>query len=174
MKLGITKVIKGGLRRINRFKQMWFWFLSRIAKQSVICKLFPYGRSYLWGVIGCKMGKKVSIGWDVFLDVDYAKNLTVEDDVWIANKAIIFCHRREMSGYVQGTRYKTLTQTQRPVIIKRGACVSIGAIIMPGVTVGEGAIVGAGAVVTKDVPAWTIVAGNPARVIREVPPANNT
>jgi len=41
--------------------------------------------------------------------------------------------------------------------------------VMPGVTVGEGAIVGAGALVTKDIPAWTVAAGRPARVIRDIP-----
>ena len=43
-------------------------------------------------------------------------------------------------------------------------------IILPGVTIGSGAIVGAGSVVTKNVPPYTIVAGNPARIIREIPP----
>ena len=42
-------------------------------------------------------------------------------------------------------------------------------IILKGVLVGEGAVIGAGSVVTKDVSSWTIVAGNPARVIREIP-----
>lgn len=42
-------------------------------------------------------------------------------------------------------------------------------IILKGVTIGKGAIVGAGSVVTKDVPAWTFVAGNPARVIKDLP-----
>ena len=40
--------------------------------------------------------------------------------------------------------------------------------IMPGVTVGEGAIVGAGSLVVRDVPAWTIVTGNPAKVVKEI------
>ena len=45
-------------------------------------------------------------------------------------------------------------------------------IILKGVTVGEGAIVGAGSVITKDVPAWTVVAGNPARVIKTLSQPN--
>jgi acetyltransferase-like isoleucine patch superfamily enzyme len=54
--------------------------------------------------------------------------------------------------------------------IRRGARVGGGAILCPGVEIGEEAFVGAGAVVTKDVPARTIVVGNPARVLRDVPP----
>jgi acetyltransferase-like isoleucine patch superfamily enzyme len=54
--------------------------------------------------------------------------------------------------------------------IRRGARVGGGAIICPGIEIGEDAFVGAGAVVTKDVPARTVVVGNPARVLREVPP----
>jgi acetyltransferase-like isoleucine patch superfamily enzyme len=54
--------------------------------------------------------------------------------------------------------------------IRRGARVGGGAIICPQVEIGEDAFVGAGAVVTKDVPARTVVVGNPARVLREVPP----
>ena len=55
--------------------------------------------------------------------------------------------------------------------IRRGARVGGGAIICPQIEIGEDAFVGAGAVVTKDVPARTVVVGNPARVLREVPPA---
>lgn len=169
----IIKKIKNRLKkRLNIFKQMMLWYLSHLAKYSVICKLFPYSRARLWSIIGCKVGKKVRIGWDVFLDVDYAKLLTIEDDVWIANRSIIFCHRRDMNQYFKYERYKEVPLGEHPVVIKKGACISIGAMIMPGVTVGEGAIVGAGAVVTKDVPPWTIVAGNPARVLKELPERN--
>ncbi|GAX36705.1 acyltransferase [Nodularia sp. NIES-3585] len=56
-----------------------------------------------------------------------------------------------------------------PVILENSVWIGVSSIILKGVTIGEGAIVGAGSVVTKDVPAWTIVAGNPAKVIREIP-----
>ncbi len=56
----------------------------------------------------------------------------------------------------------------KPVVIKENAWIGAGVTILPGVTIGENAIVGAASVVTKDVPANTIVVGNPARVIRQV------
>jgi len=55
------------------------------------------------------------------------------------------------------------------IIIKDKAWIGFNSIILKGVTIGEGAIIGAGSVVTKDVPDWTIVAGNPAKIIREIP-----
>jgi acetyltransferase-like isoleucine patch superfamily enzyme len=55
-----------------------------------------------------------------------------------------------------------------PTLIKKGASIGSNATILCGVTVGEGAIVGAGSVVTKDVPPYTIVTGNPARVLRKI------
>ena len=57
-----------------------------------------------------------------------------------------------------------------PVFIGDKVWIGFNAIILRGVTIGEGAVVGAGAIVTKDVPAYTVVAGNPARVIRILAP----
>jgi len=54
-------------------------------------------------------------------------------------------------------------------IIRRFAVIGLGAMLLPGVEIGEGAFVAAGAVVTKDVPAWTMVAGVPARHFRDIP-----
>lgn len=55
-----------------------------------------------------------------------------------------------------------------PIKICNDAWIGMNVIILKGVTIGEGAVVGAGSVVTKDVPAWSVVAGNPAKVIRQL------
>lgn len=56
----------------------------------------------------------------------------------------------------------------KPIKICDDAWIGMNVIILKGVTIGEGAIVGAGSVVTKDVPAWTVVAGNPAKVVKNL------
>lgn len=70
--------------------------------------------------------------------------------------------------YYKHERYKNVPYLQLPIVLKKECAVGMGTIIMPGVTVGEGAVVGAGALVAKDVPAWTIVAGTLAKVIKEL------
>jgi acetyltransferase-like isoleucine patch superfamily enzyme len=63
---------------------------------------------------------------------------------------------------------RELALGEQPVIVHDDAWIGAGALVLRGVTVGEGAIVAAGAVVTRDVPAFSIVAGNPAVVVREL------
>ena len=55
---------------------------------------------------------------------------------------------------------------EKPIVVGDDVWLGYGAIILPGVTIGDGAIIGAGTVVTKDVPPYAIVGGNPAKVIR--------
>lgn len=67
-------------------------------------------------------------------------------------------------------KYKNWSKVNyAPITIKDKAWIGFNTIILKGVTVGEGAIIGAGSVVTKNVADWTIVAGNPARVIKTIP-----
>lgn len=60
------------------------------------------------------------------------------------------------------------TTISRPIVLGKNVWIGAAAILLPGVTVGDNSVIGAGAVVTRDVPANTVVAGNPARVIREL------
>ena len=64
---------------------------------------------------------------------------------------------------------KKINLSESPIVISDDVWIGCLSIVLPGITIGEGAIIGAGSVVTKDVPSWTIVAGNPAKVIREIP-----
>ena len=143
-------------------------YLSKMAKSWVLCGLHNGIRPKLWRMTGCNIGKNVRIGLDVYHDVGNASYITIEDDVWIASRVLILCHKRDITNYFVGKRYKDLPHLQQPILIKKGSCVSMGAIILPGVVIGEGAIVGAGSLVTRDVPAWTIVAGTPAKVIKQL------
>jgi acetyltransferase-like isoleucine patch superfamily enzyme len=88
---------------------------------------------------------------------------TLEEDVFVAP-----CVVTTNDDYM-GRTEKRLAAMRGPTI-RRGARVGGGAVLCPGVEIGEEAFVGAGAVVTKDVPPRVVVVGNPARVLREVPP----
>ena len=87
---------------------------------------------------------------------------TLEDDVFVA--PCVVTTNDDFMG-----RTERRHALMRGPTIRRGARVGGGAVLCPGVEVGEEAFVGAGAVVTKDVPPRTVVVGNPARVLREVP-----
>lgn len=151
---------------VRHIQLSFLWFLANRAKRSPLCILFPSLPNLLWKIIGVKLGRNVMIGQDVYLDVNYAKYITIEDDVWIASHSTIFAHRRVMDKYYVGGRYKECPQMIRPVLIKQGACIGLGALITPGVTIGRGSVIGAGAVVVKDIPDWCLASGSPCRVLR--------
>ena len=134
------------------------------------------------GYVVCETEEsKIVIGNNVYIGgstvIDCARSVTVEDSVLISHNVTIADtdgHSTKFSvrkNDLQAFRKKHVDWSAIPtsnVLIKRGAWIGTRSIILKGVTIGEGAIVGAGSVVTHDVPAWHIVAGNPARIIREI------
>lgn len=149
------------------------WAVFKIAKNWVILNRISMRlRPWLWKLTGVNIIGKVSIAYDVYYDVNCAKMITIEEGVWITPRVMILCHRRDMSHYFVGDDYNRLPYVFGEVVLKKGCSIGMGSIIMPGVTIGEGAMVGSGSVVTKSVPAWTVVAGNPARIIKEIPKRN--
>ena len=137
------------------------------------------------GLIGCRFSfdlpeASISIGDRCFIGRSHlvaATRIEIQDDVIISWGVTIVDHNShpispalrlgEIADWGQGK--KNWSQVDRAkVTLKKGSWIGFNAIILRGVEIGEGAIVGAGAVVTKDVPDRTIVAGNPARVIRRV------
>ena len=91
-----------------------------------------------------------------------AGGITIADGAMIAANVQLISNNHDL--------YERQVITCLPVHIGRNAWIGAGSTILPGVTVGDNAVVGAGSVVTKDVEPDTIVAGNPARLIRRIPP----
>ena len=111
-------------------------------------------------------GKMTTVGKEVFINFGCTfldqGGITLEDGVFVGPGVKIATegHPEEPER-----RHSLITA---PVVIRRNAWIGAGAVILPGVTVGENAIVAAGAVVTKDVADNTVVAGIPAKYIRDI------
>lgn len=125
---------------------------------------------------------RISIGNNVFIGggtlLDCVSSIVVEDDVLISYQCILAdsdnhsvkynIRKNDLANWKRGMHDWSTTRSN-PIKVSKGSWIGARSIILKGVTLGEGAVVGAGSVVIKDVPAWTIVAGNPARIIREIP-----
>jgi UDP-2-acetamido-3-amino-2,3-dideoxy-glucuronate N-acetyltransferase len=131
---------------------------------------------------GCRIGDNCTIG--TFVEIQ--KNVTVgnnckisshtficegvsiEDNVFVGHNVTfindLYPRATNRTGELQTSKDWTVI----PTLVQKGASIGSAATIMGGITVGQNAIVGAGSVVTRDVPANTIVAGNPARYLKKI------
>lgn len=125
-------------------------------------------RPMLLRALGAKVGKDVYIGAKVFVDMNHADLIEIGDHTHITNRTTIFCHMHDLSNYCIGDDYAELPYVYAKVVIGKGCSTGTDSVIMPGVTIGDGAVIGAGSLVTKDIPAWTIAVGRPAKVVREL------
>ncbi len=110
------------------------------------------------------IGKNCKISSHTFI----CEGVHVDDNVFIGHNVTFINDKNPRSVNADGGMQTEADWTVEKTFIKVGASIGSSSTIMCGVTVGENAIVGAGAVVTKDVPPNTIVAGVPAKVIREI------
>jgi acetyltransferase-like isoleucine patch superfamily enzyme len=113
---------------------------------------------------GVRVGQRVKISSHTFI----CEGVYIEDDVFIGH-SVVFINDK----YPRATNLTGNLQTEDdwlciPTLVQRGASIGSNVTILCGVTIGEGAIVGAGSVVTHDVASWTVVAGNPARFLRQI------
>ena len=131
---------------------------------------------------GCEIGDRTKIGTFVEIQKNAAigknckisshtficEGVTIEDNVFIGH-GVTFIN----DSYPRATTPEGDLQTEKdwkvePTLVRRGASIGSGATILSNLTIGENAIVGAGSVVTRDVPADSIVAGNPARRLQSI------
>jgi UDP-2-acetamido-3-amino-2,3-dideoxy-glucuronate N-acetyltransferase len=120
---------------------------------------------------GAKIGKKCSIGQNVNIGsravigngVKIQNNVSVYDDVVIEDD--VFCGPScVFTNVINPRAFIERKHEYRKTVVKKGASIGANATIVCGVTIGEYALVGAGSVVTRDVPAYALVYGNPAQV----------
>lgn len=119
--------------------------------------------------MGCHVGKNTFFGDYVRMDTSYADMIYIGDYTHITSGCRLLCHQRDLTGYCVGDNAADLGYKTGEIHIGKGVMVGMESIIMPGVTIGDGAIIGAGSIVTRDIPAWTIATGRPARVVKQIP-----
>jgi acetyltransferase-like isoleucine patch superfamily enzyme len=130
---------------------------------------------------GCSIGDNTKIGASVEVQKNatignnckisshtfICEGVTIEDDVFVGH-GVMFINDSYPRATSDGQLQTEADWAVEPTLIKKGASIGSNSTILSKVTIGENAIVGAGSVVTRDVPPNTIVAGNPARVIRAI------
>lgn len=173
----IEKQHTRGMVGCDRFNRIPLW--RKKAKQWALEKLIPSAKGNYLGVFApfyCEYGVNIHVGKGcffnyncIFLDVS---PITLGDGVWLGANVTLatpnhpfLAQERLPAAYPDG--FHDLEYSS-PITIKDGCWICSGATICGGVTIGENSIVAAGAVVTRDVPPNSIVAGVPARVIRQI------
>lgn len=151
------------LRRYNQTE-------AETERQNILRELLGHvgQNSLIWPPFYCVYGYNIHLGDDVFLN--YMCTILDTHEVRIGNHVMvgpsvqIYC----AAHHLQAEPRNRGLEVAKPVVVEDNVWIGGGAILLPGVTIGRNAVVGAGAVVTRSAPANTVVAGNPARVIREI------
>ena len=139
----------------------------------------------LVNLYGCAIGEGTGIG--AFVEIQknasvgarckisshsfICEGVIIEDEVFVGHGVMFVNDRMPRATNADGSLQGEADWQVEPTRVCKRASIGSNATILSGVTIGEGALVGAGAVVTRDVPAYAVVAGSPARVLRTIEPA---
>ena len=151
--------------RIGRLKytfiQLWRFSLSRL----MFCIPFKGWRSTMYRWSGINIGKRVYIGHDVLFDRAFPEQITIGDDAAIGDRCTITAH-----GCIptQTPLKEIYPLTVKPVTVGQRVWIMPNVTIIYGVTFGDEAVIATGAVVTRNVPPPPLVAGVPAKVIKQL------
>lgn len=119
----------------------------------------------------CDYGTYISIGTNCFVNYDAilldCAPITIGDNVSIGPRAQLLTALHPIDDH---DARRDGWESAAPVTVGANAWLGAGVTVCPGVTIGDNSVIGAGSVVTRDVPAGVLAAGNPCRVIRQVPP----
>ena len=161
--VSLWRVIKqffGNIHR-KRLEKMMDWaildpFLPRKLRPAILRR------------IGCHVGKNAFIGDYVRVDLQHANMIYIGEYAHITSGCRLLCHQRDLKNYRVGDNAALCGYRKGEIHIGKGVMIGMESTIMPGVTIGDGAIIGAGSIVVKDVPAWTVAMGVPAKVVKEI------
>jgi acetyltransferase-like isoleucine patch superfamily enzyme len=138
-------------------------FGARIGARSLVHDV-RFFNLYRRGLSGLTIGRECFLGDECLLDL--ANGITLEDQVTLAERVVILTHMNV--GYADHPLQRHFPAVSAPVVIGRGSFVGASVTILAGVTIGAGSFVAAGSVVTESVPPHTLVAGVPARRVRDL------
>ncbi len=154
------------VQELFQAKPLYKRLLKRIMKFAAKSAVSVELRCTLLRWCGYSVGQNAYIGQDLLI-IDEPSDwgmVSIGDRAAISARVTLVVHSNphfsRIDPYVP-TKYA-------PIIIENDAWLGTGVVVLPGITIGEGSVVGANSVVTRDVPPYTIVAGAPARFIREV------
>ncbi len=141
-------------------------FLGRMVylKLANLCP-FTAGRIFLYRRMGVRIGRGVYVGFGVEFDTNFPELIEIGSRVTISHRCNLVSH---MATSAETPLRRLYPDRSAPVRIGDGAWICAGATLLPGVSVGENAVVAAGAVVSRDVAPRTLVAGVPARPIKQL------
>lgn len=145
-------------RMLPNYFRGWRRFLLRCFGAKVAGDASPHRLSVITNPWNMAIGSQSSLGKDCWI---YALDrIEIGDKCCIGNEVKLITGSHDVSA----CDFRLVT---RPIVIGSAVWIANGSWILPGVCIGSGAVVGACAVVTKDIPPWTVVAGNPAKIIKK-------